>query len=62
MRPADAAPILSQLAARQAEASERVSRTLRVTPPPPVSSVAQLFTADELRSVGLGGEGRSGQR
>ena len=53
MRPADAAPILTQLAARQAEVSERVSRTLRVTPEPPVRSVAQLFTADELRSVGL---------
>jgi site-specific DNA recombinase len=54
MRPADAAPILTQLAARQADAAERLSRTLQTAPKPPVKRLAQVFTRDELRSVGLG--------
>jgi ribosomal protein L13E len=53
MRPADAAPILRQLAERQASAAERVARTLQTAPEPPVGRLSQVFTADELREAGL---------
>lgn len=53
MRPADAAPILKQLADRQAEVADRVALTLQTAPEPPVHHIAQVFDSVELREVGL---------
>ncbi|MEX2274913.1 MAG: recombinase family protein [Actinomycetota bacterium] len=53
MRPADAAPILKQLAERQEKAAKRVGRSLQTAPEPPVSRLTQMFTRDELRAVGI---------
>ena len=53
MRPTSAAEILKRLEERQKHLADRVGRSLRTAPKPPVSRLSQMFTPAELRSVGI---------